>query len=61
MKEKKRSQKYKKYKEIENFLRDIFLAKKKKKDTKLSGFWRLREKNFGKKKKIYIRGVKMHI
>lgn len=43
------------------FSQRYFLGKKKKKDTKLSGFWRLREKNFGKKKKIYIRGVKMHI
>lgn len=45
----------------QKFSQRCFLGKKKKKTTKPSGFWRLREKNFGKKKKIYIRGVKMHI
>jgi hypothetical protein len=38
-----------------------FSWQKKKKNSQLSGFSRLREKIFGKKKKKIIRGVKMHI
>jgi hypothetical protein len=45
----------------QKFSQRCFLGKKKKKDNSLSGFSRLREKILGKKKKIYIRGVKMHI
>jgi hypothetical protein len=52
--------KLEKYKEIENFLRDIFLAKKKK-NSRVFPKIRLREKKIVKKKKQIIRGVKMHI
>lgn len=56
MKEKKRSQKYKKYKEIENFLRDIFLAKKKKKILNFPDFGDLEKKILAKKKKFISGG-----
>jgi hypothetical protein len=45
----------------EKFSQRHFFGKKKKKNSKLSGKSRLREKKFGKKNKKNIRGVKMHI
>jgi hypothetical protein len=43
------------------FWQSLFFGKKNYKNSKLSELWGLSEKFFGKKNKIYIRGVKMHI
>ena len=40
-----------KYKELENFHRDVFWAKKKKKNSRAIPVWRLREIFVGKKEK----------